>query len=82
MLTIHVFPFISKMLISSEEQVQIEGVEALLKISKEYISMEEAQFLVFNIVDIIMATADLHESSKIAVLIIVERFADSKIFVA
>jgi hypothetical protein len=38
------------MLINSEEQVQTEGVDALLKISKEYLPKEDAQFLVFNIV--------------------------------
>jgi hypothetical protein len=30
------------MLMNSEEQVQTEGVEALLKVSKEYLPLEDA----------------------------------------
>ena len=30
------------MLVNSEEQVQTEGVEALLKISKDFLSIEDA----------------------------------------
>lgn len=80
LLTIQVFPLISKMLMNSEEQVQTEGVEALLKVSTDCLTLDDAQFLVFNIVQIIMGKCDQQESAKVAVLIIVERFAEHCIF--
>ena len=46
------------MLMNSEEQVQTEGVESLLKISQDYLSIDDSRFLIFNIVQIIMSKAD------------------------
>ena len=65
---------------NSEEQVQVEGVEALLKVSTDYLSPDDAQFLVFNIVQIIMNKSDQSETAKIAVLLIVEKFSEANIF--
>ena len=36
-ITINIFPLASRMLMLSEEPVQVEGVEALLNLSKQYI---------------------------------------------
>jgi hypothetical protein len=79
-LTLIVFPIISKMMINSEEQVQSEGVEALCKISKECLTLEESQLHVFEIVQIIMDDAEHNEGAKIAAMMIVERFADIDVF--
>lgn len=38
------------MMINSEEQVQTEGVEALLKISKECLDIKDSQYLIFDLV--------------------------------
>ena len=41
-ITINIFPLASRMLMLSEEPVQIEGVEALLNLSKQYIPKDQA----------------------------------------
>lgn len=41
-ITINIFPLASRMLMLSEEPVQVEGVEALLNLSKQYIPKEQA----------------------------------------
>ena len=65
----------------SDEPVQIEGVEALLNLSKQYIPKEQAQNLVQKVIQVIMdrisensehqETEDIKEKAKIAVLIII-----------
>jgi len=42
------------MLMLSEEPVQIEGVEALLNLSKQYIPKDQAQNLVQKVIQVIM----------------------------
>jgi hypothetical protein len=79
-LTLIVFPIISKMMINSEEQVQSEGVEAMCKISKECLTLEESQNQIFEIVQIIMDEAEHNEGAKIAAMMIIERFAEINIF--
>jgi len=66
-----VFPLLSKMLANSEEQVQVEGVEALLKVSRECLTADDSQFLIFNIVQIMMGKAEQQESAKVAILLLV-----------
>ena len=41
-ITINIFPLASRMLMLSEEPVQIEGVEALLNLSKQYIPKQQS----------------------------------------
>ena len=41
-ITINIFPLASRMLMLSEEPVQVEGVEALLNLSKQYIPKDQA----------------------------------------
>jgi hypothetical protein len=55
-------------------------VEALCKISKECLTIVEAQKHAFDIVQIIMDEAEHNEGAKIAAMMIVERFADIDIF--
>jgi len=43
----------------------------LLKISEDFLEQDEAQFLVFNIVQILISKCDKQENAKIAVLILV-----------
>ena len=50
LLTVNIFPLISQILMTSDDQVQNEGVQALFKISEEYLPKDEAIFLVFNVV--------------------------------
>jgi hypothetical protein len=80
LLSVHVFPLISKMLVNSEEQVQTEGVDALLKVCKENIDREEAQFLIFHLVQMIMLNIDQCEGAKVAVMIVYERFSEAGLF--
>jgi hypothetical protein len=49
-ITINIFPLASRMLMLSEEPVQQEGVEALLKLSKTYIPKEQSQNLVMKVI--------------------------------
>lgn len=89
-ITINIFPLASRMLMLSEEPVQIEGVEALLNLSKQYIPKEQSQNLVMKVIQVIMdrispqsehqETEDVKEKAKIAVLIIVQKFADAEVF--
>ena len=67
-------------MMNSEEQVQAEGVDCLVKVSKEYLSFDDAQFLVFNTVQMIMSKSDASEGAKIASLLILEKFAEENIF--
>lgn len=53
-ITINIFPLASRMLMLSEEPVQVEGVEALLNLSKQYIPKEQAQNLVLKVIQVIM----------------------------
>jgi hypothetical protein len=55
-------------------------VEALCKISKECLSIVEAERHAFEIVQIIMDEAEHNEGAKIAAMMIVERFAEIDIF--
>ena len=55
-------------------------MEALCKISKECLTIVEAQKHAFDIVQIIMDEAEHNEGAKIAAMMIVERFADIDIF--
>jgi len=74
----------------SEEPVQVEGVESLLNLSKQYIPKEQAQNLVQKVIQVIMdricntsehqETEDVKEKAKIAVLIIVQKFSEQDIF--
>lgn len=78
------------MLMLSEEPVQVEGVEALLNLSKQYIPKEQAQNLVLKVIQVIMdrispqsehqEVEEVKEKAKIAILIIVQKFADADIF--
>lgn len=78
------------MLMLSEEPVQVEGVEALLNLSKQYIPKEQAQNLVLKVIQVIMdrispqsehqEMEDVKEKAKIAILIIVQKFADADVF--
>ena len=70
----------------SEEPVQVEGVESLLNLSKQYIPKEQAQNLVQKVIQVIMdricsknehqESEDIKEKAKIAVLIIVQKFSE------
>lgn len=89
-ITINIFPLASRMLMLSEEPVQVEGVEALLKLSQQYIPKEQSQNLVMKVIQVIMdrisaasehqETDDVKEKAKIAILIIVQKFAEASIF--
>ena len=75
LLTVNIFPLISQILMTSDDQVQNEGVLALHKISEEYLPRDEAVFLVFNVVQLLTKKADQIDNAKIAVLMLVEKFA-------
>lgn len=89
-ITINIFPLASRMLMLSEEPVQVEGVESILNLSKQYIPKEQAQNLVQKVIQVIMdricnksehqETEDVKEKAKIAVLIIVQKFSEQDIF--
>ena len=74
----------------SEEQVQTEGVEALLKLSQTYIPKAQSQNLVMKVIQVIMdriapgsehqETDDVKEKAKVAILIIIEKFCEAGIF--
>ena len=49
LLTVNIFPLISQILMTSDDQVQNEGVQVLYKISEDFLPREEAIFLVFNV---------------------------------
>ena len=57
---------------TSEDSVQQEGVQALLKISQEFLPKEDAIFLVFNVVQLLVKKSSVLENSKIAVLMVME----------
>ena len=65
---------------TSEDQVQHEGVQALHTISVEYLPRDEATFLVFNVVQLLIKKSDQIENAKIAVLMLIEKFAESDFF--
>lgn len=65
---------------TSDDQVQSEGVTALFKISEEYLPRDEATFLVFNVVQLLTKKADQIENAKIAVLMLIEKFAETDYF--
>ena len=75
LLTVNIFPLISQILMTSEDQVQNEGVNALFKISEEYLPKDEAIFLVFNVVQLLTKKSDQIDNAKIAVLMLIEKFA-------
>ncbi len=80
-ITINIFPLASRMLMLSEEPVQMEGVESLLNLSKQYIPKEQSQNLMQKVIQVIMdrissssehqETEEVREKAKIAVLIII-----------
>ena len=80
LLTVNIFPLISQILMTSEDQVQNEGVLALHKISLDYLPRDEATFLVFNVVQLLIKKSDQIENAKIAVLMLIEKFAESDFF--
>ena len=80
LLTVNIFPLISQILMTSDDQVQNEGVQALFKISEEYLPRDEAVFLVFNVVQLLTKKADQIDNAKIAVLMLVEKFAKEDYF--
>ena len=58
LLTVNIFPLISQILMTSDDQVQNEGVQALHKISEEFLPKDEAIFLVFNVVQLLTKKSD------------------------
>ncbi len=80
LLTVNIFPLISQILMTSDDQVQGEGVQALLQISKDYIPRDEAIFLVFNVVQLLTKKSDQIDNAKIAVLLLIEKFANEDYF--
>ena len=80
LLTVNIFPLISQILMTSEDQVQTEGVKALHQISVDYLPRDEATFLVFNVVQLLIKKSDQIENAKIAVLMLIEKFAESDFF--
>jgi hypothetical protein len=79
-ITINIFPLASRMLMLSEEQVQTEGVEALIKLAKTYIPKEQSQSLMMKVIQVItdrispdsehQETEDVKEKAKVAILMI------------
>lgn len=65
---------------TSDDQVQAEGVQALLKVSKDFIPKDDAIFLVFNVVQLLVKKSNQIENAKIAVLLIMEQFASIDYF--
>lgn len=65
---------------TSEDQVQNEGVLALHKISVDYLPKDEATFLVFNVVQLLIKKSGQIENAKIAVLMLIEKFAEADFF--
>lgn len=80
LLTVNIFPLISQILMTSEDQVQTEGVKALHQISVDYLPRDEATFLVFNVVQLLIKKSDQIENAKIAVLMLIEKFAEADFF--
>lgn len=80
LLTVNLFPLISQILMTAEDNVQTEGVQALLKISQEFIPKEEAEYLVFNVVNLMVKKASSMENAKVAIMMIMDQFAQSGFF--
>ena len=80
LLTVNIFPLISQILMTSDDQVQNEGVQVLYKISEDFLPREEAIFLVFNVVQLLSKKADQIDNAKIAVLLLIEKFAKEDYF--
>ena len=53
---------------------------ALHKISVDYLPKDEATFLVFNVVQLLIKKSGQIENAKIAVLMLIEKFAESDFF--
>ena len=49
-------------------------------ICEEYVPRDEAIFLVFNVMQLLSKKADVIENAKIAVLLLVEKFAETGYF--
>lgn len=74
----------------SEEPVQGEGVESLLKLCNTYIPKPQSASLMMKVIQVIMdriklqseqkETEDIKEKAKIAVLQIVQKFSEADIF--
>jgi hypothetical protein len=89
-ITVNIFPLASRMLMLSDEQVQTEGIPALLNLCQQYIPKEQSSMLMVKVVQVIMErinpsneykeTEEVKERAKIAVLIIVTKFAEGDIF--
>lgn len=80
LLTVNIFPLISQILMTSDDQVQEEGVAALHTISEDYLPRDEAIFLVFNVLQLLTKKADQIDNAKTAVLMLIEKFADTGYF--
>ena len=80
LLTVNIFPLISQILMTSDDQVQNEGVTALHKISEDYLPKDEATFLVFNVVQLLTKKSEQIENAKIAVILLMTKFAESSYF--
>lgn len=55
-------------------------MQALFKISEEYLPKDEAIFLVFNVVQLLTKKSDQIDNAKIAVLMLIEKFATADYF--
>lgn len=80
-LTVNLFPLISQLLMISEESVQEEGIKCLLKVCKdEVMPKEDAQFLMQNVLMILLKKSQDLESARIGALMMLETMLKESVF--
>ena len=55
-------------------------MEALFTISEEYLPRDEAIFLIFNVVQLLTKKSEQIDNAKIAVLMLIQKFAEADYF--
>lgn len=80
-LTVNLFPLISQLLMLSDEQVQLEGVKALVTVAKSnIIEPESLQFLIGNVLNILYKKSQEVENAKVGALLLLEAFVKEEVF--
>ena len=80
-LTVNLFPLISQLLMISDETVQQEGINAMVKVCKDNIlPREDGCFLMHNVAQILFKKCDQLENPKVGVLMLLETFVREGFF--
>ena len=78
-LTVSIFPLISQILMTNENQVQVDGAKALHQISVDCFQRDD-DTLPTNGVYLLLKQSDQIEKAKIAVLVLIEKFVEADFF--